>query len=358
MVRILPERPSVMCLVSDLIVLARAGESVIDLSARSALRSGSARPARPAVVTWNVCRQCNMSCPSCAASATSRRSAQDLETAEVCAILEQLASGGVRRVVWTGGEPLLRDDLATLVRRTRDLGMLPALSSNGALLADRARALADAGLESVEVTLHAPGRRNDVYRGIAGGFDLAVRGLVAARVSALQTGIRMTVTRTNAAEVVGMLDLAVQLAVDSLHVAEPVCAGRTRRVVGDDLTADERRNVLLRLFDRIASMTDVRPSVVAESNEEVGPLLVRWVAERWGVAAADRVLGALRHRAETTREETLSIDHVGHVRADPSRPSAFMGDLRKESYAAILARLRGPALRAAGPRHAVRVGSG
>lgn len=345
-----------MCLVSDLIVLARAGESVIDLSARSAHRSGS--ETRPAVVTWNVCRQCNMSCPSCAASATSRRSAQDLETAEVCAILEQLAAGGVRRVVWTGGEPLLRDDLATLVGRTRELGMVPALSSNGALLADRARALADAGLESAEVSLHAPGRRNDVYRGIAGGFDLAVRGLVAARVSGLRTGIRMTVTRTNAAEVVGMLDLAIQLAVDSLHVAAPVCAGRTRRVVGDDLSADERRNVLLRLFDRIASMTAVRPCVVAESNEEVGPLLVRWVAERWGVAAADRVLGALRHRPEITREQTLSIDHVGHVRADPSRPSAFLGDLRKESYAAILSRLRGPALRAAGPRRAARVGAG
>ncbi len=64
---------------------------------------------------------------------------------------------GVRKLRVTGGEPLLRRDLARLVAM---LAAIPgvedlALTTNGLLLADQARALADAGLRRVTVSLDA-----------------------------------------------------------------------------------------------------------------------------------------------------------------------------------------------------------
>src|SRR5690348_18463998 len=62
---------------------------------------------------------------------------------------------GVDKVRLTGGEPLLRRDLPVLVERLakrpaiRDL----AMTTNGVLLADHARALRDAGLHRVTVSL-------------------------------------------------------------------------------------------------------------------------------------------------------------------------------------------------------------
>jgi GTP 3',8-cyclase len=79
---------------------------------------------------------------------------------EISALVDVFAALGVDKVRLTGGEPLLRRDLPTLVRllaakeAIHDL----ALTTNGILLADHVEALKDAGLQRVTVsldTLHA-----------------------------------------------------------------------------------------------------------------------------------------------------------------------------------------------------------
>lgn len=327
-----------MLMVSDLLGLARGAESVVDLAARSPARYAAKRPARAAVVVWNVCRHCNMTCPHCYSSASLRRSPQDLSTAEVLRILEELAAAGVGNVVWSGGEPLLRDDLVQLVARTRALGMTPHLSTNGVLLAEQARTLADAGLAYAGVSLDAPGQKNDQYRGLAGGFDLAVRGLEAARVAGIKTGIRMTVTRKNARDLGAMLDLAARLDVDRFYVSHLVYAGRALGIAGDDLSPPESRRLLLELFDRVAEAPSARTRVVTGGNDSGGPLFVRWVAGRFGAAAGERVMGALvRRGGNSAGEAILAIDHRGRVHPDQFWQSAVLGDLREQSFGEVLA---------------------
>jgi cyclic pyranopterin phosphate synthase len=58
------------------------------------------------------------------------------------------ASLGVRKLRLTGGEPLVRKDLAKLVRKLAAIECIEdlALTTNGVLLADQAKELYDAGL--------------------------------------------------------------------------------------------------------------------------------------------------------------------------------------------------------------------
>ena len=62
---------------------------------------------------------------------------------------------GVREVRFTGGEPLLRRDLEAIVARTAALAPRPeiSLTTNGIGLARRAAALADAGVDRINVSL-------------------------------------------------------------------------------------------------------------------------------------------------------------------------------------------------------------
>lgn len=328
-----------MLMVSDLLGLARGAESVVDLAARSPARYAAKRPARAAVVVWNVCRHCNMTCPHCYSSASLRRSPQDLSTAEVLRILEELAAAGVGNVVWSGGEPLLRDDLVQLVARTRALGMTPHLSTNGVLLAEQARTLADAGLAYAGVSLDAPGQKNDQYRGLAGGFDLAVRGLEAARVAGIKTGIRMTVTRKNARDLGAMLDLAARLDVDRFYVSHLVYAGRGRQMVGDDLSRDETRALLVRLFEETDKLLNEGAPlrVVAGSNDSSGVLLVHWLQERYGADAARTVADILLKRGgNSAGEKLVCIDHRGGVHPDQFWRGASLGQLPEQPFAEVM----------------------
>jgi cyclic pyranopterin phosphate synthase len=99
---------------------------------------------------------------------------------EIAGLVDTFTSLGVDKVRLTGGEPLLRKDLETLVRmlstnpKIQDL----ALTTNGMLLAEHAPALFDAGLHRVTVSLDTlrPERfekltRNNNLRKVLGGID-------------------------------------------------------------------------------------------------------------------------------------------------------------------------------------------
>jgi GTP 3',8-cyclase len=72
---------------------------------------------------------------------------------EIARVARVFAGAGVRKVRLTGGEPLVRRDLERLVAQLADLGLELTLTTNGSLLAQKAQALADAGLARVTVSL-------------------------------------------------------------------------------------------------------------------------------------------------------------------------------------------------------------
>jgi len=102
---------------------------------------------------------------------------------EMVCLVDVFASLGVRRVRLTGGEPLLRRDLPALVRLIAArpaIGDL-ALTTNGLLLAAEARALRDAGLHRVTVSLDTLRRERFKTLTRFDGLDQVLAGVVAAR---------------------------------------------------------------------------------------------------------------------------------------------------------------------------------
>ena len=79
-------------------------------------------------VDFHVTSECSQECPYCWGP-------QDFEhpvdTATAQAIIRKIASIGARRVVFTGGDPLLRSDLGWLIRCAESEGLEVALSTTG-----------------------------------------------------------------------------------------------------------------------------------------------------------------------------------------------------------------------------------
>ena len=105
-----------------------------------------------------------------------------LQFEEIEALVDIFVNHGVDKIRLTGGEPLLRRDLAVLVDRLakqsaiRDL----AMTTNGVLLADQARQLHDAGLHRLTVSLDT--LRHDRFRDLArfDELDRVTHGIAAA----------------------------------------------------------------------------------------------------------------------------------------------------------------------------------
>ena len=132
----------------------------------------------------SVTDRCNLRCSYCMPAEAIFRPREELLAYEEIARVAAVAAGlGVHTIRLTGGEPLLRRDLATLVDLLVAVPGIDevALTTNGLLLAEQAAALAAAGLRRLNVSLDS--LREDVFERIARrrGLDRVLAGLAAAR---------------------------------------------------------------------------------------------------------------------------------------------------------------------------------
>ena len=104
----------------------------------------------------------------------------EMSTDDVVRFLEVAAEFDVDSVKFTGGEPMLRDDLEEIVRRTPN-SMETSLTTNGTFLPERAEDLADAGLERVNVSQDALSpeafaevTKSTAYQDVLNGIDAAL----------------------------------------------------------------------------------------------------------------------------------------------------------------------------------------
>jgi GTP 3',8-cyclase len=124
----------------------------------------------------SVMDRCNFRCPYCMPRETFHesyrflKSSERLDFDEILRLARVFVRAGVKKIRITGGEPLLRPNLADLIG---DLTQLPdiediALTTNGVLLAKYATELKAAGLQRITVSLDTldPG----VFTKMSGGF--------------------------------------------------------------------------------------------------------------------------------------------------------------------------------------------
>jgi MoaA/NifB/PqqE/SkfB family radical SAM enzyme len=83
----------------------------------------------PAVSTFDfhVTSECSQECSYC----WGPQGIPEVDTATALAIIDKIASGGARRIVFTGGDPLQRGDIGALVAHAAEIGLEVALSTTG-----------------------------------------------------------------------------------------------------------------------------------------------------------------------------------------------------------------------------------
>lgn len=105
---------------------------------------------------------------------------------------------GVNKIRLTGGEPLLRKDLPKLIARLTNLEGLKdiGLTTNGIHLAKQAKALKDAGLKRVNISLDAI--EDHVFKKINGrnvSTKPVLKGIEAANAAGLEVKVNMVVKK-------------------------------------------------------------------------------------------------------------------------------------------------------------------
>ena len=221
------------------------------------------------LIEINLTNRCQCSCLHCYADAMGETVSDaatfdgELSTQEVRDVLDQAAAMGALDISFTGGEPLLRQDLPDLVRHARKNGLLPKITTNGLLLTTAViSGLKRAGLGSCMVSIDSPrAAEHDEFRRYKGCSAKAISGLRELVRVGVPCGITTVARRSiiNNGDLRGIAELGHQLGVDVVRILFPVLMGRFEGHFEEILTCGEREEVRRLTKD---------PIVVVESTSE------------------------------------------------------------------------------------------
>ncbi len=166
-----------------------------------------------------------------------------MTTGQIKSILDQVKRLGALQVIFSAGEPLLRNDLDDIVRHAHQAGLLTRLNTNGLLL-DRERAdeLKKAGLTQCAVSIdHPDAAVHDSLRGVPGAFHRAVQAIRHLREAGIPCQICTYASRRLIPEgLKGIISLGREAGSMSVYFFWPVAAGRWNSAFDLMLSAEER----------------------------------------------------------------------------------------------------------------------
>lgn len=175
---------------------------------------------RPLALLAELTYRCPLKCPYCSNPIAFERYRSELDTDTWRRVLREAAELGVIQVHFSGGEPLLRDDLDELLTEARRCDLYSNLST-GATLADAARLekARRAGLDALQVSvLDADPRGNDWLAG-ATSFESKRETILAARRLGFPVTLNIVLHRHNLDRIERMIELAEEWDVHKVELA-------------------------------------------------------------------------------------------------------------------------------------------
>ena len=247
------------------------------------------------VVVWNITPCCNLACRHCYA-ATGNAGQDVLDHGAGLHLIDDLADFGCPVLLFSGGEPMMRPDLADLITHAVARGMRAVISTNGTLLtpalAERFKGL---GLSYVGISLDGLRETHDRFRRRQGAFDEALAAVRLCRRIGLKVGLRFTIFKENAGDIPGIFKLMADEGVPRICFYHLVYSGRGAELAAEDLDHDATRAVVDTIIDGAQALHQqgLPTEVLTVDNHCDGPYLyLRMLREKH--PRAENVMELLR----------------------------------------------------------------
>ena len=179
-----------------------------------------------------------MKCRHCRASALNDAYGGELDTSECRLVLDSLVSIKPM-VIWTGGEPMTRDDLPELVAYASSLGIRSVLAPCGMLVTEaRLRELKGAGVMACSFSVDGPDREiHDSFRGVEGAWDSVHAAMAAARAAGMPFQVNTVVRKGTFPTLDAIYESAMAEGASRLDLFFLVPTGRGKSI--DSLVPDD-----------------------------------------------------------------------------------------------------------------------
>lgn len=204
----------------------------------------------PFIVIWETTQACDLACLHCRACAQPLRSPLELSTEEARDLIDQVARMAAPLFVLTGGDPLKRPDIYSLVEYGTQRGVRTSMTPSATPLLTRAAIarLRDCGLARLAISLDgSTAEIHDAFRGVSGSYALTLDAVRWTGELGLPVQINTTISRRNLDDFNNLVALlkTFEMVLWSVFFLVPTGRGQLQDLV----SAEEFEEVFARLAE-------------------------------------------------------------------------------------------------------------
>jgi MoaA/NifB/PqqE/SkfB family radical SAM enzyme len=166
------------------------------------LAARSMTPNKPHHAQWLVTRKCNYRCQGC--NVWAEQDKNELSTAEIKKGLDVLQKMGVVEIVFSGGDPLLRDDIGEIIDYASQY-FVTTVYDNGSMAAQKIDALRSVDFVAISFDSLDP-TKFDFIKGVKGSFEKAMHSVETLKKEGINVSVTPTISQQNINEIVDITE--------------------------------------------------------------------------------------------------------------------------------------------------------
>ena len=274
-------------------------------------------------LAFSITNQCNLRCRHCyASSGIPYKDELTLEEIKKY-ILSEKEWLDIYFITLTGGEVFCRPDIFEVLQAIKDVGIRVSIATNGMLLnEEKIERLAQIGVDRVQISLEGSNKAlNDAVRG-KGTFERVVEDVIPRlKARGIFTAISMTPTYLNDTSLEEMVQLCLNLKIDTLSIRRFVSEGRGKENQLE--TTAERNRKLLK------EICQLRRKYEGQIQISTGDPLYALIDEK-----KDKMLNKKVISGCTAGITSLAVDAHGNIKPC-TRMNVILGNVRQDSLSRV-----------------------
>ncbi len=297
-------------------------------------RSGSTQDHGP-VVVWNCTRTCNLKCIHCYADSDNQKYEGELTTEEAKDFIYDLSQFKVPVILFSGGEPLLREDVFELIQYANQCNIRCTISTNGTLIdKDLALRIKQNGVGYVGISLDGIGSNHDEFRRSKGCFDKALSGIRCCREANQKVGLRFTINKHNINQLDDIFYLIKDEKINRVCFYHLVYSGRGSEMIKDDISHDEVRAAMDLIIEKTIEIGE-KVEILTVDNHADAVYLYLQVKDKYP-HLADNVLKFIEMNGGNRSGIAIAnVDYQGNVHADQFTRRYAFGNIKDRKFSEI-----------------------
>ncbi len=287
------------------------------------------------IVIWNFTNRCNLACRHCYSYADPNQE-DFLSTEFILNSIPELTKAGIRFVIFSGGEPLIRRDIFDIADAMQKAGIVTYLSTNGLYINEKNVDRIIETFNYIGISIDGIEEVHDHFRGLEGAYKKSLEAIALIQKHGGNAGIRFTITNETKESFYAIFELAESIGVDKIYISHLVYSGRGLENLKIDISKEERREFVEFIIDKaFAYIEEGRNIDIVTGNMEMDAIFfLKKFAARYPELKEEMIRRLRKWGGNSAGRKLGNIDWMGRVKPDPFFPF-YIGDMTQKPFSEI-----------------------